>query len=73
MLRYLVISNNNGVLSIVTLKDWARGNQHLFPGYNFMDNVPTTHAIEMVLHNRGFTGRMEDESLVIRYNLTQIP
>lgn len=74
-MNYYVIVNNNGMMGFVTFKDWARGNQALFPGYNFVDgpNSPTTNVIGNMLNQQGYTSIAQGDGIVVRFRSTELP
>ncbi|GEM_PF-1694964 len=72
--KHFVIFNNNGIISIATTKDWARGNQSLFSGYNFTNskNTPTINIIEKYLISECNFTKITDDQVTICYEYNSI-
>lgn len=44
-----------GTYIITEPRPWAKENQHLFPAYDFINNIPTTNAVEdFLIENYNF-------------------
>lgn len=72
--KHFIIFNNGGIISSTTPKDWARGNQQLFPHKSFSDsdNTPTVEEIEsFLIQNLNFRKIINDD-IVICYQYDAI-
>lgn len=59
-----------GTFVVTEPRPWARENQHLFPDYDFVNNHPTSNAIQdYLIANFGFVVGHNDDEISVIHNL----
>jgi hypothetical protein len=59
-----------GTFIVTEPRPWAKENRHVFPVYNFINQIPTTNSVERrLIEDYGFRKVIENEEIVLVQSL----